>query len=121
MDSKQIQEITAEGILYTDNDNNKKFIAFEDCFNTFLKWEFSVPIITQKKAELIRAVKQVGEIDYIGEKLEPWITESTNVNQPYVLFYDDKLTTFEFAEQNECAEFHKKVTQSGWNLFDRSD
>jgi hypothetical protein len=121
LDSKQIQEITAEGILYIDNDNNKKFIAFEDCFNTFLKWELSVSIITEKKAEFIRSMKQVGEISYIGENFEPWITESTSVNRPYVLFYDNQLTRFEFSEHNECAEFHQRVTETGWNLFDTSD
>ena len=122
VDSKQIQEITSKGLVYLDTDNNKKFIDFSECFNTFLKWEFAAPIVTEQKAEFIRSMKQVGEIDYIGEDLEPWASDSSNhVNRPYVLFYDNQLTRFEFSDQNECATFHQRITEFGRTLFDLSD
>jgi hypothetical protein len=119
VDSKQIQEITTQGIIYTDNEGNKQFIDFTDCFNTFLKWTLSAPTTTKLMAEVARRSKQVGEINYLGDMPEVFPPDSEN--PPYVMFYDNQLTRFEFSGQNECSEFHQRILDSGWFVFDLSD
>jgi hypothetical protein len=121
MDSKQIQEITAQGIVYTNDAGDKQFIDFTDCFNTFLKWELSAPVTTPRRAEAARMSKQVGEINYLGDILDLSATGSDGFTAPYVLFYDDQVTRFEFSGQDECAEFHQKMMDVGWLVFDLTD
>ena len=48
-DSSQIQEITEQGIFYIDNNGNKQFIDFAECFDQFLKWQLAAPVVTEWK------------------------------------------------------------------------
>jgi hypothetical protein len=119
VDSKQIHEITTQGIIYTDNEGNKQFIDFTDCFNTFLKRTLSAPTTTKLIAEVARRSKQVGEINYLGDKIEVFPPDSEN--PPYVMFYGNELIRFEFSGQNECSKFHQRILESGWYVDDLTD
>jgi hypothetical protein len=118
VESKQIQEITTQGIIYIDNEGNKQLIDFTDCFNTFLKWELSAPVVTEWMAKAVRMSKQIGEINYLGDIDD---IGSEIFNPHYVMFYDDQLTRFEFSDQDECSEFHQRMMESGWSVFDSTD
>ncbi|MEO8609217.1 MAG: hypothetical protein ABI690_15105 [Chloroflexota bacterium] len=120
MDSKQIQEITTQGIIYINDEGNKQFIDFTECLNTYLKWELSAPVTTPRRVEAARMSKRVGEINYLGD-IELSTTGTDDDSPPYVIFYDDQLTRFEFSDQDECAEFHQKMMDIGWRVFDLTD
>lgn len=66
-------------------------------------------------------MKQVGEINYLGDILEFSSAEDSEVSLPYVIFHDSQVTRIEFSGQEECAEFHQKLLETGWTLFDLTD
>lgn len=116
VNSNQIQEITSEGIRYIDDDGTQRFIDFMECFNTWVKWERTAPVTTQRQIESAIRSKQVGEINYLGE-----LSDDGEWSPPYVVFHDNRVTVIEFTGQEECGEFHQRILDLGWGLFDLSD
>lgn len=114
MDSKQIQEISPDGLTYIDDGGKKKFIDFTDCFNTFVKWESHSIFATERMVERAKESRQVGKVSYYGGI-------DTGEGGPCAMFYDNQFTTFEFSGHEECLEFHQRILDVGWTLFDISD
>lgn len=121
MKIEQVQAITPAGITYLDNEGLSKFIDFAEWFQTNLEQALSAPIMTELMAKYVKQLKQVGEINYLGDIDGPAQDGSFIFSAPYALFYDSQNTLFEFADQQECAAFHQRVTDVGWYLFDLSD
>lgn len=121
MKIERVQAITPAGITYLGDDSTLKLIDFAECFNTYLEQALSDPVTTELMAEQIKQLKQVGEINYLGD-IEGRAQDGSFIfSAPYGLFYDARNTLFEFAHQQECAAFHQRVTDVGWYLFDLSD
>ncbi len=120
IDSTQIQEITPKGITYLDPCGQQRFIDFDNCFNTYLKWERLSFRAAQPKAERkhISVMKCVGEVNYLEDRMEVLLGQDTGFAQPYVAFYDDQITSIVFSRQEDCAEFHLRLLGMGWSLFE---
>jgi hypothetical protein len=114
VNSKQIQEITSEAIVYIDDDGSERFLDFTECFNTFLKWTLATPTTTERMAQWARESKRVGEITW-AEYADAEDIEFS------VVFYDNRVTYFDFPDGDACYAFEQKIADAGWTLYDTTD
>jgi hypothetical protein len=120
MDSNRIVSISADGIVYLDDNGDRLFLDFVECYDAYLKEALSASIMTAFMAEVMRSMKLIGEINHLGDILELLPTGAVT-SRPYAEFYDKQLTRFEFANQAQCGDFHQQITELNWSVFDLTD
>lgn len=118
---KQIREIMPQGIFYTNENGEEKFVDFAECFENHLRWSLSSYTTTQRRAEFYKQSKDVGIVNYYGD-FDPGGDDGSSVSTPpYIEFHDKLGTRFEFESQDECTAVHESIREKGWYLFDLSD
>jgi hypothetical protein len=117
MNEKNIIEITSEGLLYLNENEETQFINFEDCYQRYLdRWNdpdnvrrFREGNPTRSDEELdaslerIRAKKEVGWRDF---------------SVPYIRFYTEPPIRFDFSDITEFHSVEGLVRKAGWRTFD---
>jgi hypothetical protein len=121
-DGKQIQKITAEGLVYLDDDGNERFIDFAAIHASNVKKRTS--------PEYLEKVKELNQWDDEGEKqhlkrLEKWreVAERNILGDPwgtapYIEFHTEPPIRFEFATQDEFRTVRTAIEQFGWRTTD---
>ena len=120
MDETNIVELTTDGLRYLDDNGKESYIDFAACYQWYLD-EWNDPenvrrykelnsMFTdeelEKHLEVIRAIKEVGK---------------RNFTVPYIEFYSDPPTRFDFSTQNEFYQvegFIRKIAR--YHIFDMS-
>lgn len=119
MNEKNIIEITSEGLTYLDENGERQFIDFADCYQRYLdRWNDPVHLKrfkegnpTRSDEELeaslkrIRAYKEVGGRDF---------------SVPYIEFYTEPPTRFYFSNLDEFYKVQYLLKKAGWRTFDRA-
>src|SRR5262245_35766050 len=127
MNGEQIQNITADGFTYLDEDGNKKFIDFSLCYENYLKETTSPEYIARMKElnpqsqwdddGVKKYIERRTKWRGIGERnvlAKPW------ADGPYIEFYTQPRIRFDFATEDEYRKVRYAIEQFGWRTFDRS-
>ena len=127
MDGKQIQNITAEGLLYLSDNGDELYIDFSACYKNYLEKVTSPQYIERMKelnpghqwdSEGIRqyvekriAWREVANRQILGP---PW------ADGPYIEFHTEPPTRFNFSTEDEYRKVRYEIERHGWRTFDLS-
>jgi hypothetical protein len=120
MDGKQIQEVTAEGIRYVDDSGNEQFIDFEACYQNYVRRRTS--------AEHWEGFKQLNHLtDADWDDHVEWVKSHKLVGarnilgcggSPFLEFYTEPPTRFEFTVLDEFHRVCYLMRKVGWHTND---
>lgn len=124
MDGKQIQEITAAGILYRDDAGQVQFINFESCYQNYLRRVTSPEYVErirqlnnfddealQKSIERSKAWKEIGTRNVLEP---PW------AEGPFIEFHTEPRVRFKFISVEEFRTVNEAIWGAGWQTTDLS-
>jgi hypothetical protein len=122
-DGKQIQKITAEGLVYLDDDGNERFIDFAAIHANNVKKRTSPEYLEKMKA--LNHWDDEGEREWL-EDVHEWKDVAdrhfdgfgTIAGFPYIEFHTEPPTRFLFATQDELYEVVHTLRRFGWRTFD---
>lgn len=124
MDGQRIHNITAEGLTYLKDDGSVGCIDFVECYERYIA-EFMEPenlkrfqeanhLDNERLKQSIQRRKEWKEVAARNAVGEPWGTA------PYIEFYTEPRTRFEFASKEEYWEVRSATEQGGWRTHDLS-
>lgn len=117
MNEKNIIEITSEGLLYLNEDEEKQFIDFAGCYQRYLdrlndpdnerRFREGNPAFNDEELDAslkrIKAKKEVGWRDF---------------SLLYIEFYTEPPIRFDFSNLDEFHRVKGLVRKAGWRTFD---
>ena len=120
----QIRDITADGLVYLDENGDTVFIDFSVCYENYMR-RFMNP-------QSLDRIKEVNHLDDEGmkkliERRKDWKeVASRNVltppwaDGPYIEFHAEPPIRFEFTTKDEFWKVRSTIEQFGWKTFDLS-
>jgi len=127
MDGSRIRSITAEGLLYVDDDGREHFIDFAECYAYYVRKTTAPEYIEQiKELNPQSQWDEEGINKYIQKRVawrevalrnvlgEPWD------DGPYIEFHTEPGIRFKFSTQEEFYKVRYAIEQFGWRTFDLS-
>lgn len=125
INAKQIRDISAEGITYTDDDGRVGLIVFEECYQNYLKTRLSPGHLRAysdeerpEMIERIKAHKEIGRRNMLGYYKGHSFDSDPKLDNPYFLLYPEPPIAIEC---DDVAEFNKLVCEfykHGWRTLD---
>src|SRR5262249_44220375 len=125
MNGKQILEIQADGLTYVDDEGNKQFINFAECFENYFH-EATSPEYIEGMKELNPHMQwdEEGIKNYIEETYQ-WkrvgdrcILGKPLADGPFIEFYTEPPIRFNFDTVEEFHEILYRIKRFGWRTFD---
>ncbi len=128
MDSKLIQNITESRLTYLDENGEENFIDFALCYKNYLKRYLSPENLAEiknnktdeeleKYIERRKAWREIAVRNILGARVE---SQAWRSSVPYIEFYTDPPTLFEFTEQEDFQKIRWAIEKAGWKTFDLS-
>jgi hypothetical protein len=127
IDGQRVKSITAQGLLYSNDDGTDTYIDFLACYNNYLQKVTSHEHIERMK-ELNPGFQWDTESikDYIKTRTKWREIAKRNVlgppwdDGPYIEFYTEPPTRIKFATQAEYGAARYVLEGAGWRTFDLS-
>jgi hypothetical protein len=124
VNGSQIKTITDQGLTYTDENGEEKFINFFTCYENYLQrylnqeaWEWFKQNNSKTDADwddYVDHTKSWKEVARRNILTFPW------GDGPFIEFHTEPLTRFKFANEDEFYRVRYEVEKTGWVTFDLS-
>lgn len=124
MNGQRIQNITAEGLTYLKDDGTEGFIDFAACYERdFAKFMQPDNLKRHQEANHLDDEQLKQSIEKAREWKEVAYTMPGNLpmgNAPYIEFYTEPPTRFEFVTDEAFWEVRRAIRRNGWRTIDLS-
>jgi hypothetical protein len=131
INAKQIRDISAEGITYTDNDGSEGFIDFEECYQNYLKARLAPENLKRiqelnfipddkmpEKIERIKAHKEIGRRNILGNEKGYGLATDPKLDKPYFVLYQESPIAIECDDKTEFSKLKHEFDKHGWRTLD---
>ncbi|MBL8134104.1 MAG: hypothetical protein JNL42_19745 [Anaerolineae bacterium] len=106
---KQIEQVTHEGIEYIDEEGKLQRLDFQSCYENWyaLQTGRTDPYFDERSRQIAVEWKCVGQRNRFADP-------------PYIEFFTNPITRFEFNSPEGFHELRRKVEKAGWRTSDLS-
>ena len=112
----RIQSITPEGIHYTDEHGETRFIDFDRCFQNFMKPGDNFDMFKKTDAEKQISIEEFRA--YFYENCLVAVVGGRNSIEKYIEFYTDPETRIDFDDAADLWQAAGQIVKNGWWLTD---